>query len=88
MSNNERTSLAHFLKPPTRPVKEILEEISKNKPSYISLFIKGDIIPWINSDALANKEQEKVIRYVAWPRLVGDQILLDLTILKLNSLRG
>jgi uncharacterized Fe-S cluster protein YjdI len=77
-----------YVLPTARPVKEILEEISKKSPSFVARNLKEKIIPWINSEAVANREQEKMIKTMAWAGIVGDSVYFDLTILKLNSLRG
>ena len=76
-------------KPKTRPVREILEEIVKEgkRRNKDTLVLEQILLPWINTDALANAQQEKAIRAIYWFG-AWKQEDLHLKIILLNTLRG
>ena len=74
-------------KPKTRPVKEILEDlISKQKNGCHNLRLERTKL-LINSDALANSEQEKFLRDLVWTCFDGEYED-DLAVIMFNSFRG
>ena len=83
------SGLAEFFAPAkkqTRSVREILKETTVHSShSEIRRILVQKVLPWINTEAVANKEQEKKIRSL------GDEVkwtsLFELISL-LNSLRG
>jgi hypothetical protein len=87
MGKEERTSLEHFFKEPTRPVKEIIKEmlpILRRVASDDNVTkVICHIYPWINSSAVANEEQQLVLKKTTWYE--GDAYR---AVIMLNSLRG
>jgi len=77
--------------PKTRPVKEILQEIAVAQPSTRGQSPIREKIPFINTEAVANIEQEKAIKKMRWddiPRDAVGRVAFALDIVLLNSLRG
>lgn len=76
----------------TRSVREILEEILPHQPKNVATVICENILPWINTKAVANETQERAIKSFDFLRYVLASFqhyrsLLEM-ITMLNTLRG
>lgn len=78
----------------TRPVKEILRDISLSSSPLLGSEIYHDVVPFINTDAVANPDQESKIREIRWEMILkGRHSFLERavylgTLTLLNSFRG
>jgi len=78
---------SEFISKP-RPVKEILVEIALSLPVRLGSNALSETMLFINTDALANTEQEKEIKKMRWNSTRTDDLEFALRILVLNSFRG
>lgn len=83
------TTLETSAKTYPRPVREIIEGIRENLIETPRNFINNGILPWINTDAVANRAQEIEIQNFPWGywARVSDKYVPQL-ITMLNTLRG